>query len=75
MAARARGAGAGARGAGRAARAGGRPGGRGPAPGRALHLCDFQVEYDGTQQELFGTWAREAEAALGAKGAGAVRAL
>jgi muconolactone D-isomerase len=38
-----------------------------------FHL-DFRVEYGATtsQQDLFGTWSREAEAALGAKQAGVV---
>jgi muconolactone delta-isomerase len=38
-----------------------------------FHL-DFHVEYgpDMTQEELFSTWAREAEVALGAKQAGVV---
>lgn len=39
-----------------------------------LFLLDFQVEYpsDMAQKELFEMWAREAEAALGAKQAGVV---
>ena len=39
-----------------------------------LYLLDFQVEYPAsmTQKELFSIWAREADAALGAKKAGAV---
>lgn len=38
-----------------------------------LYLLDFEVEYAGlTQRELFTIWAREADAALGAKKAGAV---
>ncbi len=39
-----------------------------------LFLLDFNVEYpaDMTQKELFAIWAREAEAALGAKQAGVV---
>ena len=38
-----------------------------------FHL-DFHVEYGATmsQQDLFSTWSREAEAALGAKKAGVV---
>lgn len=38
-----------------------------------FHL-DFHVEYGAamSQQDLFGTWSREAEAALGAKKAGVV---
>jgi muconolactone delta-isomerase len=38
-----------------------------------FHL-DFHVEYGATmsQQDLFATWSREAEAALGAKQAGVV---
>ena len=38
-----------------------------------FHL-DFHVEYGATmsQQDLFSTWSREAEAALGAKEAGVV---
>lgn len=38
-----------------------------------FHL-DFHVEYGATmsQQDLFATWSREAEAALGAKKAGVV---
>lgn len=38
-----------------------------------FHL-DFHVEYGATmsQQDLFNTWSREAEAALGAKQAGVV---
>lgn len=38
-----------------------------------FHL-DFHVEYGATmsQQDLFGTWSREAQAALGAKQAGVV---
>ena len=38
-----------------------------------FHL-DFHVEYGAamTQQDLFGTWSREADAALGAKKAGVV---
>ncbi len=39
-----------------------------------LYLLDFNVEYPATmtQQELFAIWAREADAALAAKDAGAV---
>lgn len=39
-----------------------------------LFLLDFNVEYpaDMSQDELFQIWAREADAALGAKDAGAV---
>ena len=39
-----------------------------------LFLLDFQVEYPASmsQKELFAIWAREADAALGAKGAGVV---
>lgn len=39
-----------------------------------LFLLDFNVEYpaDMSQDELFRMWAREADAALGAKEAGAV---
>ena len=39
-----------------------------------LYLLDFQVEYPTsmTQKELFSIWAREADAALKAKEAGAV---
>ncbi|MCG8558687.1 MAG: muconolactone Delta-isomerase family protein [Hyphomicrobiales bacterium] len=39
-----------------------------------LFLLEFNVEYPATmsQKELFQMWAREAEAALGAKEAGAV---
>jgi muconolactone delta-isomerase len=39
-----------------------------------LYFLDFQVEYPAsmTQKELFSIWAREADAALGAKKAGAV---
>lgn len=38
-----------------------------------LYLLDFQVEYAGmTRKELFEIWAREADAALAAKEAGAV---
>lgn len=38
-----------------------------------FHL-DFHVEYGAsmTQQDLFGTWSREAEVALGAKQAGVI---
>jgi muconolactone delta-isomerase len=38
-----------------------------------FHL-DFRIEYGATmsQQDLFATWSREAEAALGAKQAGVV---
>jgi muconolactone delta-isomerase len=38
-----------------------------------FHL-DFHIEYGATmtQQDLFSTWSREAEAALGAKDAGVV---
>ena len=39
-----------------------------------LYLLDFQVKYPAsmTQKELFSIWAREADAALKAKEAGAV---
>lgn len=39
-----------------------------------LYRLDFTVEYDATmqQQGLFGVWAEEADAALGAKSAGVV---
>lgn len=39
-----------------------------------LFLLDFNVEYPAgmSQEELFQIWAREADAALGAKDAGAV---
>ena len=39
-----------------------------------LYLLDFNVEYPAsmTQKDLFQIWAREADAALGAKEAGAV---
>ena len=39
-----------------------------------LYFVDFQVEYSPqmTQQDLFAIWAKEAEAALGAKKAGIV---
>lgn len=39
-----------------------------------LYLLDFHVEYPATmtQKELFAIWAREADAALGAKSAGVV---
>jgi muconolactone delta-isomerase len=39
-----------------------------------LFFLDFQVEYPEsmTQKNLFAMWAREADAALGAKQAGAV---
>ena len=39
-----------------------------------LFLLDFHVEYssDMSQQELFAIWAREADAAIGAKEAGVV---
>jgi muconolactone D-isomerase len=39
-----------------------------------LYLVDFQVEYPATmsQKELFGIWAQEADAAIGAKNAGVV---
>ena len=39
-----------------------------------LYRLDFTVEYSAEmgQQGLFGIWAEEAEAALGAKGAGVV---
>lgn len=39
-----------------------------------LYLLDFRVEYPATmvQKELFSIWAREADAALGAKEAGVV---
>jgi muconolactone D-isomerase len=39
-----------------------------------LYLLDFHVEYPATmtQKELFSIWAREANAALGAKEAGMV---
>jgi muconolactone D-isomerase len=39
-----------------------------------LYLLDFHVEYPDnmTQQQLFTLWAREADAALGAKKAGVV---
>ena len=39
-----------------------------------LFHVDFHVEYGATmnQQDLFGTWSREAEVALGAKQAGVV---
>ena len=39
-----------------------------------LYLLDFQVEYPAgmSQKDLFGIWSKEAEAALGAKQAGAV---
>jgi muconolactone D-isomerase len=39
-----------------------------------LYFLDFRVEYPATmsQNELFAIWAREADAALGAKEAGAV---
>lgn len=39
-----------------------------------LYLLDFNVEYPATmsQKDLFAIWAREADAALGAKEAGAV---
>ena len=39
-----------------------------------LYLLDFHVEYPATmvQKELFPIWAREADAALGAKEAGVV---
>ncbi|MEM7224435.1 MAG: muconolactone Delta-isomerase family protein [Pseudomonadota bacterium] len=39
-----------------------------------LFLLDFHVEYPSTmgQKELFAIWAREADAALGAKEAGVV---
>jgi len=39
-----------------------------------LYLLDFQVEYPTTmsQKELFAIWAQEADAAIGAKKAGAV---
>lgn len=39
-----------------------------------LYLLDFNVEYPDamSQKELFAMWAREADAALGAKQAGAV---
>ena len=39
-----------------------------------LYLLDFHIEYPATmaQKELFSIWAREADAALGAKKAGMV---
>lgn len=39
-----------------------------------LYFLDFRVEYPAamTQKDLFSIWAREAEAAIGAKEAGAV---
>lgn len=39
-----------------------------------LYLLDFHVEYPGdmSQRQLFTIWAREADAALGAKKAGVV---
>ena len=39
-----------------------------------LYLLDFHIEYPATmtQKELFSIWAREANAALGAKKAGVV---
>ena len=39
-----------------------------------LYFLDFHVEYPATmsQKELFAIWAREADAAIGAKKAGAV---
>lgn len=39
-----------------------------------LYLLDFHVEYPATmsQKDLFSIWAREADAAIGAKKAGAV---
>jgi muconolactone D-isomerase len=39
-----------------------------------LYHLDFRVEYPATmtQKDLFGIWAKEADAALGAKEAGAV---
>jgi muconolactone delta-isomerase len=39
-----------------------------------LYLLDFHVEYPATmhQKELFSIWAREADAAVGAKQAGVV---
>ena len=39
-----------------------------------LYFLDFRVEYPAamTQRDLFSVWAREADAALAAKGAGAV---
>lgn len=39
-----------------------------------LYFLDFKVEYSAamSQQDLFGIWAREADAALGAKQAGVV---
>lgn len=42
-----------------------------------LYLLDFHIGYpaDMSQEELFATWAREAEAALGAKQAGVIRDL
>ena len=42
-----------------------------------LYQLNFTVEYDATmgQQGLFGVWAEEAEAALGAKSAGVVKDL
>lgn len=42
-----------------------------------LYRLDFTVEYDSAmqQQGLFGIWAEEADAALGAKSAGVVKDL
>ena len=42
-----------------------------------LYRLDFTVEYDSSmgQQGLFGIWAEEAEAALGAKAGGVVKDL
>lgn len=39
-----------------------------------LYLLDFHIEYPATmtQKDLFAIWAREADAALGAKSAGTV---
>ncbi len=39
-----------------------------------LYLLDFHIEYPATmtQKDLFAIWAREADAALGAKSAGVV---
>jgi muconolactone delta-isomerase len=39
-----------------------------------LYLLDFHIEYPATmaQKDLFAIWAREADAAVGAKSAGAV---
>ena len=39
-----------------------------------LYLADFHIDYPAsmTQKDFFGIWAREAEAALGAKKAGVV---